>query len=98
MKIKNLFLATLTIMAGLTLTACGSENTQEPTTEEEDEITEDKNRTLEILMAVLSSLLLVAAIVFAIVFTRLKAIKKPKKDNKSNKVSATVDDSQKGFI
>ena len=37
MKIKNLFLATLTVMAGLTLTACGSENTQEPSTTQKDE-------------------------------------------------------------
>ena len=37
MKIKNLFLATLTVMAGLTLTACGSENKQEPSTTQTDE-------------------------------------------------------------
>ena len=37
MKIKNLFLATLTVMVGLTLTACSSENTQEPSTTQTDE-------------------------------------------------------------
>lgn len=73
-----------------------TENTEtEDTTEEE---TEDDNRTLEILMAIISSLLLVAAIVFAVIFTRLKAIKKPRKDAKINKVNSSVDDSQKGFI
>ena len=37
MKIKNLFLATLTVMVGLTLTACGSEKTQQPSTTQTDE-------------------------------------------------------------
>ena len=58
---------------------------------------EEENKTLEIFMAVLSSLLLVAAIVFAIVYTRIKAIKRPRKHHEKNKVKET-DDGQKGFV
>lgn len=59
---------------------------------------EKENNTLEILMAIISSLLLVAAIVFALVITRMKAIKKPRKVAKTNKVKSSSNDEQKGFI
>lgn len=65
--------------------------------ETEDLAVEEENNTLEIFLAVLSSLLLVAAIVFAIVYTRVKALRKPRKKNEKNKVKET-DDGQKGFV
>lgn len=58
---------------------------------------EDEDHTLEIFFAVLSSLLLVVAIVFAIVYTRVKALRKPRKRNEKNKVIES-DDGQKGFV
>jgi len=58
---------------------------------------EEEDKTLEIFLAIFSSLLLVAAIVFAIVYTRVKALRKPRKANEKNKVKET-DDGQKGFV
>lgn len=66
--------------------------------DENEKQAENENRTLEILMAIISSLLLVAAIIFALVITRMKAIKKPKKASSSNKVKSTIKDDEKGFI
>lgn len=58
---------------------------------------EDEDKTLEIFFAVFASLLLVASIVFAIAFTRYKALHKPRKKSEKSKVKET-DDGQKGFI
>ena len=66
---------------------------------EDDDATEleIEDKTLEIFFAVFASLLLVAAIVFAIVFTRYKALRKPRRKAERSKVKET-DDGQKGFI
>ena len=48
-------------------------------------------------MAVFSSLLLVAAIVFAVAYTRFKALHKPRKKGEKNWVSET-DNGEKGFV
>lgn len=58
---------------------------------------EEEDNTLEIFFAVLSSLLLVVAIVFAIVYTRVKTLRKPRRRNEKNKVIES-DDGQKGFV
>lgn len=58
---------------------------------------EDEDNTLEIFFAVLSSLLLVVAIVFAIVYTRVKTLRRPRRRNEKNKVIES-DDGKKGFV
>lgn len=70
----------------------------EEETDNEDEEIEKDNNTLEILFATLSSLLLVGAIVFALVFTRVNVLKgKGKKPRMKNKVKSS-DDDQHGFV
>lgn len=66
-------------------------------TKKDELTTEDKSNTLEIFLAVFSSILLVGAIVFALVYTRLKAKIKPRKKPEQNKVDDT-NDGEKGFI
>lgn len=58
---------------------------------------EKTNKTLEILFATLSSLLLVVALIIALVFTRLSG-KKKKTRGKKNKVEVSDADEQKGFV
>ena len=66
--------------------------------DKDDEPIEKDNNTLEILFAALSSLLLVGAIVFALVFTRVNVLKgKGKKPRMKNKVKAG-DDDEHGFV
>lgn len=78
----------------VTMDATEEENENAPDVEEEKE---DENNTLEILLAIFSSLLLVAALIFAIVYTRIKTIRGPKKPRVRSKVK-TTDDGEKGFI
>lgn len=73
------------------------EQDQKDKEKEENLTLEEEDNTLEIFLAVFSSLLLVAAIVFAIVYTRVKALRKPRKAHERNKVKET-DDGQKGFV
>lgn len=71
--------------------------TDEKTEDTEDPI-EEESKTLEILFATLSSLLLVAAIVFALVFTRVNVLKgKGKKTRMKNKVKSS-DNDERGFV
>lgn len=58
---------------------------------------EKSNKTLEVLFATLSSLLLVVALIIAIVFTRLSG-KKKRTRGKRNKVQSSDIDEQKGFV
>lgn len=58
---------------------------------------EKTNKTLEILFATLSSLLLVVALIIALVFTRLSG-KKKRTRGKKNKVEVSDADEQKGFV
>ena len=69
------------------------------TTTSDDKLPESKegNRTLEILFATLSSLLLVVAIIIALVFTRLSG-KCKKTHGKKNKVQVSDANDQKGFV
>ena len=72
--------------------------TEDEKEETKDDLTaEEENNTLEIFLAVFSSLLLAASIVFAIAYTRFKALHKPRKRAEKNLVSET-DDGQRGFI
>jgi len=75
-----------------------SETEEEKEETKTDDLTaEEEDNTLEIFLAVLSSLLLVAAIIFAVLYTRFKALHKPRKQREKNIVSGT-DDGQKGFV
>ena len=75
-----------------------SSETEEEKEETKDDLTaEDENNALEIFLAVFSSLLLVASIAFALVYTRVKALHKPRKRREKNLVNET-DDGQKGFV
>ena len=75
-----------------------SKTATEETKENTDDLTpEDENNTLEIFLAVFSSLLLAAAVVFAVAYTRFKSLHKPRKKGEKNLVAGT-DDGQKGFI
>lgn len=71
------------------------------TTETDDDAelpeAEKSNKTLEVLFATLSSLLLVVALIIAIVFTRLSG-KKKRTRGKRNKVQSSDIDEQKGFV
>lgn len=58
---------------------------------------ENEDNTLEIFLAIFSSLLLVAAIIFAIVFVRVKKLNLHRKKSQKNKVSET-DNGEKGFV
>ncbi len=58
---------------------------------------EKSNKTLEVLFATLSSLLLVVALIIALVFTRLSG-KKKRTRGKRNKVQSSDIDEQKGFV
>lgn len=81
-----------------TTTAAAEAEKKEEEKANADEIeADDENKTLEIFLAILSSLLLVAAIIFALVFTRVKSLKKHHRKNNKNKVNE-VDDGQKGFV
>lgn len=75
-----------------------SDFTQTATEENEEENidTEEESHTVEILCATLSSILLVGAIIFALVFTKIKSRKKSNTKVESNKVS--IKDETKGFV
>jgi hypothetical protein len=65
---------------------------------DDEEPIEEESKTLEILFATLSSLLLVAAIIFALIFTRVNVLKgKGKKPRMKNKVKAS-DNDEHGFV
>lgn len=76
-------------------TATSDEKEKEET--KDDLTAEEENNTLEIFLAVFSSLILVGSIIFAIAYTRFKALHKPRKRAEKNLVSGT-DDGEKGFI
>ena len=79
------------------VTTSQSETEEKEETKTDDLTAEEEDNTLEIFLAVLSSLLLVGAIIFAVLYTRFKAIHKPRKQREKNLVSGT-DDGQKGFV
>lgn len=72
--------------------------TDEDDTDDTEDPIEEESKTLEILFATLSSLLLVVAIVFAVIFTRVNLLKgKGKKPRMKNKVKAS-DNDEHGFV